>query len=171
MKQSTLLKEILFILLFALIGIPCFSQSINAGTIPHLAPGVKAPIGKNNIPQPQNMTTCDETDVRVFPSPNPQSEVNLSINKQSPEVILLSSNTFPTNNSGQGAYWSTNGGLNWTGSDNLPNAAFGRGDPSTAFDAAGNGYVATLNATTLNAPEADGVLMQRTNNNGTTWFS
>lgn len=69
----------------------------------------------------------------------------------------------------QGAYWSTDGGINWNGSDDLPNGAFGRGDPSTAFDATGNGYVSTMNAATLFADEANGYLIQRTNNNGAAW--
>jgi hypothetical protein len=85
-------------------------------------------------------------DVRVFPSALPQSEIHISINKQNPQVLLLSGQAFPVapNNSWQGAYWSTNGGMNWVGADDLPNNLSGRGDPSTAFDAAGNGYVATM---------------------------
>lgn len=44
-----------------------------------------------------------ENDVLVFPSANPQSEIHLSINKVNPNVLLLSSNTFPAANSWQGA--------------------------------------------------------------------
>ena len=117
----------------------------------------------------QSITTCDGNDIRVFPSPNPQSEIHISINKTNPQVLLLSSQSNFINNSVQGAYWSTNGGVNWTGSDNLPNGAFGRGDPSTAFDAAGNGYISTMNAVSINAPSSNGYLMQKTTNNGTTW--
>ncbi len=134
-----------------------------------LAPGITTPISYPNNINPQRMTPCDNADVRIFPSDRPQSEIHLSINKQNPQVLLLSANTFPQFNSWQGAYWSTDGGVNWNGGDDLPNGAFGRGDPSTAFDAAGNGYVATMNAATLFADEANGYLMQRTNNNGAAW--
>jgi hypothetical protein len=134
-----------------------------------LAQGITTPISYPNNINPQRMTPCDNADVRIFPSARPQSEIHLSINKQNPQALLLSANTFPQFNSWQGAYWSTDGGVNWNGSDDLPNGAFGRGDPSTAFDAAGNGYVATMNAATLFADEPNGYLMQRTNNNGAAW--
>ena len=56
------------------------------------------------------------------------------------------------------------------GSDNLPNNAPGRGDPSTAFDANGNGYIATMSYPTGNInAEPNGYAIQRTVNNGTTW--
>lgn len=145
------------------------SQTISPYSIPILSPGITTPISYPNNPVILTPTVCDNPDVRIFPSPNPQSEIHISINKQNPQVLLLSANTFPTFNSQQGTYWSTNGGLNWNGSDNLPNGAFGRGDPSTAFDAIGNGYVSTLNAVALNAATATGYLIQRTNNNGASW--
>lgn len=161
----------IFTTTFLLIGILMQSkaQTTEANSVPKLARGITAPILYPNNPIILTATACDNPDVRVLPSPNPQSEVHLSINKLNPQVLLLSANTFPAFNSQQGAYWSTNGGLNWNGSDNLPNGAFGRGDPSTAFDAIGNGYVGTLNAVALNAPVANGYLIQRTNNSGATW--
>lgn len=145
------------------------AQTPKTKTIINLAPGINAPITYPNNVNPNRITLCDNADVRIFPSARPQSEVHLSINKQNPQVLLLSANTFPVVNSWQGAYWSTNGGLTWGGGDDLPNGAFGRGDPSTAFDAIGNGYVATMNAATLFADAANGYLVQRTANNGTAW--
>ena len=163
MKKFTITAFLLILL------IQSKSQTLNSNSLPNLAPGITSPISYPNNPIILTPTGCDNPDVRIFPSSNPQSEVHLSVNKQNPQVLLLSANTFPVFNSEQGAYWSTDGGVNWNGSDNLPNGAFGRGDPSTAFDAMGNGYVSTLNAVSLNAPTANGYLIQRTNNNGATW--
>ena len=149
-----------------------FAQNSSLKTAIHLAPGVTHPLGKEtkNGANPQMITSCDGNDIRIFPSPNPQSEIHISINKLNPNVLLLSSQTFPVTNSWQGAYWSTNGGTTWVGSDNLPNNAPGRGDPSTTFDAAGNGYISTMTYPVGNINgEPNGYAIQRTANNGTTW--
>ena len=132
------------------------------------APGITKPISYPENENIYTITPCDNPDVRIFPSARAQSEVHISINKQNPQVVLVSANTWPVFNSQQGAYWSVNGGLNWNGSDDLPNGAFGRNDPSTAFDAAGRGYVATLNADDLWG-DGTGYLIQRTDNNGAVW--
>lgn len=133
-----------------------------------LAPGVTRPVGANTKVTPFSAVISRNT--LVASSVHPQSEVNISINKTNPQVLLLSSQTFPVTNSWQGAWWSSNGSITWTGSDNLPNNAPGRGDPSTAFDAAGNGFIATMTPvpTDINA-EPTGYLVQSTANNGTTW--
>ena len=149
------------------------AQTLNPKkSVLYLANGVTSPVGQNSPSDATTFstTTCDGNDVRILPSPLPQSEVHISINKQNANVLLLSANTFPTSNSWQGAYWSTNANISWTGSDNLPNNAPGRGDPSTAFDATGNGYIATMSypAGNINAGP-DGYAIQRTTNNGTTW--
>lgn len=163
--------SMLSVLLLLLCSFTVFSQNI-ISTAPFLAPGVTHPIGKDTTNQAstQNLYSCDGTDIRIFPSPNPQSEVHISISKVNPAVLLLSSNTFPVTNSWQGAYWSTNGGTTWVGSDNLPNNAPGRGDPSTAFDAAGNGYIETMTYPAGNVQaDPNGYAVQRTTNNGITW--
>ena len=116
---------------------------------------------------PNRLVTCERPDVRVFPSGTPQSEVHVSINKLNNQSLLLSSNTFPVGNSTQGAYWSTNIGVTWQGADILPNNAFGRGDPSTAYDALGRGYIASMAPNAVALP--NGLFIQRTDNNGTTW--
>lgn len=167
--KKNLTKTMLALLLILGLKSISLAQEPKAKTVINLAPGITAPISYPNNVNPNRITPCDNGDVRISPSARPQSEIHLSINKQNPQVLLLSANTFPNFNSWQGAYWSTNGGLNWNGSDDLPNGAFGRGDPSTAFDANGNGYVATMNAADLFAGDANGYLMQRTNDNGTTW--
>lgn len=146
-----------------------FATSINVkpGALPYKSIA-------NDI-KPNVFTLCESPDVRVFPSTLPQSEVHISINKANNQTLLLSSNTFPYAPSGgfqtsaQGAYWSNNSGTTWQGADVLPNGAFGRADPSTAFDASGNGYIATLNAASVVAPTATGYLIQKTTNNGATW--
>jgi Secretion system C-terminal sorting domain len=116
---------------------------------------------------PNRVVTCEMPDVRIFPSNVPQSEVHISINKLNNQSLLVSSNTFPIGNSFQGAYWSNNSGTNWQGADILPNNAFGRGDPSTAYDALGRGYIASMAPNATTAP--NGLFIQRTNNNGATW--
>ena len=173
MKQINVLIIRSFTFLFMLfLSLHSFAQFDSNKTFIRLDSGVTAPIGKdtNSGVRTQLVTSCDGNDVRIFPSTNPQSEIHLSISKVNGNVILLSSNTFPVANSWQGAYWSTNGGVNWTGSDNLPNNAPGRGDPSTAFDAAGNGYIATMSYPMGNVTGApNGYAIQRTINNGTNW--
>jgi len=166
MKKIYIMSLIVLTILFSSIHMNCLAQGSYTNTIVKLAPGVINPfvyIKYNQPISPQILVECHAANIPVLVWPNPQSEVHLSINKQNPQVILLSANTFPINNSGQGAYWSVNGGTVWVGSDNLPNGAFGRGDPSTAFDAAGNGFVSTLNAVNLVAPTANGAFMQTTN--------
>ncbi|MFC4231573.1 hypothetical protein ACFOW1_06715 [Parasediminibacterium paludis] len=172
--MKTILHSTCFlIILTAVLNPSAHAQTNNPKkSVLHLANGVSAPVGQNSSSNVTTFstTTCDGNDVRIFPSPLPQSEVHISINKQNPNVLLLSANTFPISNSWQGAYWSTNANISWTGSDNLPNNAPGRGDPSTAFDANGNGYVATMSYPTGNInAEPNGYAIQRTTNNGTTW--
>jgi hypothetical protein len=106
----------------------------------------------------------------VHPSSNPQTEIHISINKTNPQALLLSSNTITIGNCIQGAYWSTNGGASWIGNDYLPNSSPGKGDPSTAFDALGNGFVATMVPVPGNFNAAPiGYSLQTTSNNGTSW--
>lgn len=115
--------------------------------------------------------TADVSDIRVFPSSNPQSEVHASISKVNPNVILFSSNTNfgLSNNSIQGWYMSTNGGLSWTGADVLPNNGLGRGDPSTGFDAHGYAYLVSMGPNATSSP--DGYMVQRSTNSGSSWSS
>ena len=107
--------------------------------------------------------------IQVFPSSIHQSEVSISINKQNPNVLLLSSNVQAATTR-QGAYWSTDGGLTWTGADNLPNNVPGKGDPCTAFDADGNGYVSAMLPRSSNIEDySKGYFVLKTSNNGTSW--
>jgi hypothetical protein len=165
--------NILFTIIIALTFLLCYNKSYSqtgAKTYPVYTDSVimKTPTNGLNENMSEKMGTCDGTDVRVFPSPNSQSEIHLSISHANPNVLLLSSNTVPNAYSIQGAYWSTNGGLTWAGSDHLPDNAYGAGDPSTAFDAAGNAYLVTLKSPCGGCePIAYGV--QKSTNNCTTW--
>lgn len=174
-NKNTLLVAFIFILSTKAYSQSKGTKSMDTTTVIHLASGVTHPIAQNTqqpIGKKPNPTpyTFISGETRIFPSPNPQSEIHISINKINPQVLLLSSQTFPVTNSWQGAYWSTNGGSTWIGSDNLPNNAPGRGDPSTAFDANGNGYIATMTPTPGNINgDPIGYSVQRTANNGTSW--
>lgn len=101
----------------------------------------------------------DHTDVQIFPSTKSQHEVHISINKTNPLNLIVSCNT----SSGQGHYFSIDGGITWNGADNLPNSGVGSGDPSTSFDAEGRGYITTM------APMVDGYLVQNSTDKGFSW--
>jgi hypothetical protein len=112
-----------------------------------------------------NTTTQD--DIRLFPSSNVQAEVHISIDPTNNNNMLASCNTY-TNTFRMGYYYTTNGGRTWTGSDILPNGAAAVGDPSTAYDAAGNAYLATMIRSTPGGI-VDGYGIQRSTNKGVTW--
>lgn len=76
------------------------------------------------------------TDIRVYSSANNQSEVSIAINPANLNKLLIGANTDP----GQGYYYSTNGGTNWSGGDALPGVGYYSSDPAVAYDADGNGY-------------------------------
>ena len=126
-----------------------------------------ASISGNSIP------AVDGADIRIFPSSNPQSEVNISIDPTNSKNILVSAQTY-FGNSIQGYYYSNDGGQTWNGSDHLPNSAYGRGDPCTAFDAIGNGYIVSMSpdaniGSNGHAPVPNGYYMLKTTDHGTSW--
>lgn len=116
----------------------------------------------------------DSRDVRIFPSPNIQSEVHISISKTNADNLVASANTLLGANGGdyfynQGYYFSSNGGKSWSGADFLQNAGDNAiiGDPATAFAADGNAMLTTIdfnyNIGTY------GYLFQLSKNGGNTW--
>src|SRR5450631_1729775 len=103
----------------------------------------------------------DHSDVQTFPTTHVQAEVHISINRQTPTILVASSNTYLNNNYNQGRYVSTDGGFSWAGSETLnANNPTVDGDPSTAIDANGNIYISTITET------ANGYYVTKSVNNG-----
>ena len=118
-----------------------------------------------------NTNAIDATDVNIFPSSNPQAEVHISINKLFPSNVLASANTYTSSsNYNQGYYYTNNEGNSWQGSDVLPNSGLGFGDPSTCFDAQGNGYLVSM-APDSNNSAVDGYFVHKTNTQCTSWLT
>jgi hypothetical protein len=108
----------------------------------------------------------DSEDVQIFPSTNPQNEIHISINKNNPSIIVASANSGTYH---QGRYISNDGGNTWFGSDDLISGTLVNGDPSTAFDIAGNIYISTVLYTPTLQPKGYGIL--KSTNNGASWGS
>lgn len=66
---------------------------------------------------------------RVFPSSQNQSSVSASISPSSPSFILAGCNT----DFGVGYYFTTNGGVQWFGSDILPNSYWFSSNPRVSY--------------------------------------
>lgn len=132
---------------------------------------IKATLLTTKAKQQEGVLISDNVDIHILPSANPQSEIHASINKTNPQNILISSNTAfgLSNNSIQGWYVTTDGGQTWFGGDVLPNNGLGRGDPSTAFDALGNAYIASMAPNAIEDP--DGWMVQKSTNQGFNWSS
>lgn len=119
-------------------------------------------------------TIIDEKDVRVFPSPNVQSEVHISINHNNPKNLIASANTLLGADKGrhiynQGYYFSFDGGYSWSGADFLQTAPINNvaGDPSTGIAENGTAIITTIN---FSQELFDyGYLFQKSNNGGNTW--
>jgi len=72
---------------------------------------------------------------RVLPNTNQQDEVILSSCTQNPNLLFGSANTTVGGSQfGQGCYVSTNGGLNWYGTDLMPNMPSSTSDPAPIID-------------------------------------
>ncbi len=100
----------------------------------------------------------DNPDIRVFPSTNPQSENSIAISEFNSQHLMISTNVTLT----QSAFFSTNGGTNWFGSESDPGGYSNYGDPVALFDRAGNAYWVTLT-------QPGGVGITKTTNFGTSW--
>lgn len=131
-----------------------------AGYLPMTSAPTTKKAATSTVVTTNSLTDGQYDDIQLFPSANPQSEVHISIDKTNPSDLIASANT-----QSQGFYYSRDGGQTWTGSDNLPNGGQSGGDPSTAYDAAGNAYLATL----APKPTFDGYFVQSSTNKGVTW--
>ncbi len=123
---------------------------------------VKPPLGRydklpNNLPKWENPNTqtviyvtpagvmAVGPNVRVLPTSNQQNEIYLAFNKMLPQLLFGSANTTVGSTFGQGMYASTNGGLNWYGTDLMPNMPSSTSDPAPAIDKNGTFVFTTLN--------------------------
>jgi len=109
------------------------------------------------VAQSDSVSASAGTNVHILPydslgSINIQSEVHISVNKNNPNNLIVSANTYvpyilSTNRKNQGFYYSHDGGATWVGDDVLDVDSGGAvgGDPSTAIDANGHMYISTMN--------------------------
>ena len=99
------------------------------------------------------MSPINNPDVQVFPSSDPQTESSISVSYTTPLRFLITSNSTPTS-TGQGYYYSLNGGATWAGSINYPNNNPNFGDPVSLHDNAGNTFDVTLRSPSAWSPAA-----------------
>lgn len=110
--------------------------------------------------------------IRVLPRTNSyQSEVDIKRHPLNPNIMFASSNAF-NNVSGslfisEGVYVTTNGGMNWFGSDTLTGLPLGNhgGDPGITIDKNGNFIMTHLGFST------SGMFANYSTDNGLTWSS
>jgi len=114
----------------------------------------------SSLNQTATITATDLTDIHVFPDGDPQTEPHMSINKNHPNIIMISANCVDHTlslgcQSTQSIYINNNYNLSaasWQHFKEFPNASTAcvvpylglGGDPSTAFDADGYAYVTTM---------------------------
>ncbi len=84
---------------------------------------------------------------RVHPSSNYQTETPITRHPTNPMIMLASANAFDETNFSTGVYVTTNGGVNWFGSDTLNNGTFSYGDPGPAIDKDGRFYMSYISLT------------------------
>lgn len=177
MKNITSLLTALIMLKIALFSTPAFAQQSDLKTSPvkrnitsaelsrfiqSYHPTVKT---KGNSPNVINgiARVIDGTDVRVFPSANPQSEVHISIDENNPNNLVASCNTF-AGNYNLGYYFTLDGGVTWNGADRLQNSpALLSGDPSTAFNSRSRAHIASIDGA------GGGYVTQSSINGGANW--
>lgn len=106
---------------------------------------------------------------RIFPSTVTQSEPVITVSPLNRQVLFASAVTLNTSNGfkSEGVYVSTNGGLNWTGTDvnNGPNVNNHGGDPGIVIDKYG---IFVLNHI---GSFASGLYSHYSTNNGLNWSS
>ena len=85
--------------------------------------------------------------IRVLPNSNEQNEVVLVSQTANPNFMFGSANTSVGSTYGQGCYVTTNGGLNWYGTDLMPNEPGSTSDPAPTIDKNGVIVFTSLNTT------------------------
>lgn len=115
----------------------------------------------------QSLLNAQTQNFRIFPSTVTQSEPVITVSPLNRQVLFVSAVTLNTSNGfkSEGVYVSTNGGLNWTGTDvnNGPNVNNHGGDPGIAIDKYG---VFILNHI---GSFAAGLYSHYSTNNGLNW--
>lgn len=112
-----------------------------------------------------NVEAVVNPNFRILPSSNStQSEISVDIHPTNPNIIFASANStnWPvTTLYGTGLYWSTNGGVNWTGYDNPPIGS-NSGDPASVIGPNGYFYIGYIRS-------GGGQGVSVSTNNGATW--
>ncbi|MBS1512264.1 MAG: T9SS type A sorting domain-containing protein [Bacteroidetes bacterium] len=105
---------------------------------------------QQSIPLPINKTSgillTDVLDTRVLPTLNMQATVTIAINKQNPNNLVATSETYSTTASGnKGYYYSNDGGLTWTGNEQVPSTLIGlyADKPTTDFNNHNGAFIAS----------------------------
>jgi hypothetical protein len=84
----------------------------------------------------------------IHPSGNAQSETPVTTHPSNPNIMFASANTLLSEGVlSTGVYVTTNGGLNWFGSDTLNNGTFNYGDPAPCIDNTGKFYISFISQT------------------------
>jgi len=106
--------------------------------------GQYAPLPQQDYVPPSTETRMVPTPIGVFgispnfrvhPSAGTQSETPITRHPGNPLIMLASANTFRGGSTfSTGVYVTTNGGVNWFGSDTLNNGGFSSGDPGPIID-------------------------------------
>lgn len=185
------MKKIFSLFLFSIVGLFLFmGQKSNnkpeKWSIDPQQTGIFDPSVVSTAPLPQEFDYYNPNSVtRYISSPNGvyavapnfrilpragsyQSEVIICRNPLNPQIMFGSSNAI--NNTGtlfisEGVYVTTNGGVNWFGSDTLQGAPIGNhgGDPGPTIDKNGNFIMTHLGYST------SGMFGNYSTNNGATW--
>jgi len=95
--------------------------------------------------------------IAIFPGSVNQTEISSAINPANPNIIIVGANT----DNGQGFYFTTNGGLNWAGTNVLPGSVAVSTNPALIFTGIGTAH---YNYYDYN------MVSDRTTNLGTNWL-
>ncbi len=110
-------------------------------------------------------TMAVSPNMRVLPNSNQQNEVILTRHPLNPMIMFGSANTTTTGGAyGQGCYVTTNGGVNWYGTDLLPNMPSSTSDPAVIIDKDGRFIFNTLNTVSTAI-----LIGNYSTDNGVTW--
>jgi len=128
----------------------------------NLVPPVFEPIFKPFVQFLGIEKFTDFADVQVYNSANLQSENSIGINPLNSDNHMISFNELNS----QPAFFTTNGGTSYIGSESNPNGIGNAGDPVAFYNINGDAYWCTLRSF---GSGPGGCGFAKTTNNGTTW--